>query len=126
MPLGAITNKRSLVAMDNLVDLIVKCIHHPAAAHQVFLVSDDEDLSTSQLLRRMARALGRPAYLLPVPMILLSSVAQLLGRKALSQRLCGSLAVDIEKTKKLLEWSPPLGVDDALAKTAKDFLAHRK
>ena len=126
LPLGAIANKRSLVAMDNLVDLIVRCIHHPAAAQQVFLVSDDEDLSTSQLLRRMARALGRPAYLLPVPMRLLSSVAQLLGKKALSQRLCGSLAVDIEKTKTLLEWSPPLGVDDALAKTAKHFLAHRK
>jgi len=126
LPLGAIANKRSLVAVDNLVDLIVRCIHHPAAAQQVFLVSDDEDLSTSQLLRRMARALGRRAYLLPVPMRLLSGVAQLLGKKAMSQRLCGSLAVDIEKTKKLLEWSPPLRVDDALAKTAKDFLEHRK
>ncbi|MGY2285386.1 UDP-glucose 4-epimerase family protein [Pseudomonas gingeri] len=126
LPLGAISNKRSLVAIDNLVDLIVTCIHHPAAAGQVFLVSDNEDLSTSQLLRRMAQALGRRACLLPIPMWLLSGVARLLGKKALSQRLCGSLAVDIEKTRTLLGWSPPLGVDAALAKAAKDFLAHRK
>lgn len=125
LPLGAITNKRSLVALDNLVDLIVTCIHHPAAANQVFLVSDDEDLSTSDLLRRMARALGRPARLLPLPMWLLSGTAQLLGKKALSQRLCGSLQVDIEKTKTLLEWTPAVSVDGALAKTAKDFLEPR-
>nr|WP_310334071.1 SDR family oxidoreductase [Pseudomonas corrugata] len=125
LPLGAITNKRSLVALDNLVDLIVTCIQHPAAANQVFLVSDDEDLSTSELLRRMARALGRPARLLPLPMWLLSSTAELLGKKALSQRLCGSLQVDIEKTKTLLDWTPAIGVDGALVKTAKDFLESR-
>ncbi|KPA96659.1 MULTISPECIES: UDP-glucose 4-epimerase family protein [Pseudomonas] len=125
LPFGAITNKRSLVALDNLVDLIVTCIRHPAAADQIFLVSDDEDLSTSQLLRRMAQALGRPARLLPVPMGLLTGVAGVLGRTALSQRLCGSLAVDIEKTRKLLGWQPPLSVDAALARTAKDFLASR-
>jgi UDP-glucose 4-epimerase len=122
LPLGAITNKRSLVALDNLVDLIVTCIQHRAAANQVFLVSDDEDLSTSDLLRRMAQALGRPARLLPLPMWLLSGTAQLLGKKALSQRLCGSLQVDIEKTRTLLEWTPAISVDGALAKTAKDFL----
>lgn len=125
LPLGAITNKRSLVALDNLVDLIRTCIHHSAAANQVFLVSDDEDLSTSDLLRRMARALGRPARLLPLPMWLLSGTAQLLGKKALSQRLCGSLQVDIGKTKALLEWTPAISVDGALAKTAKDFLEQR-
>lgn len=122
LPLGAITNQRSLVALDNLVDLIVTCIQHRAAANQVFLVSDDEDLSTSDLLRRMARALGRPARLLPLPMWLLSGTAQLLGKKAFSQRLCGSLQVDIEKTRTLLEWTPAISVDGALAKTAKDFL----
>jgi UDP-glucose 4-epimerase len=125
LPLGAITNKRSLVALDNLVDLIVTCIQHPAAANQIFLVSDDEDLSTSELLRRMARALGRPARLLPLPMWLLSRTAELLGKKALSQRLCGSLQVDIEKTKTLLDWTPAIGVDGALIKTAKDFLESR-
>ena len=125
LPLGAITNKRSLVALDNLVDLIMTCIHHPAAANQVFLVRDDEDLSTSELLRRMARALGRPARLLPLPMWILKGTAQLLGRRALSQRLCGSLQVDIDKTKSLLKWTPAISVDGALAKTAKDFLEHR-
>ncbi|MBV6824266.1 SDR family oxidoreductase [Pseudomonas sp. PD9R] len=125
LPLGAITNKRSLVALDNLVDLVVTCIQHPGAANQVFLVSDDEDLSTSELLRRMGRALGRPARLLPLPMWLLSTTAQLLGKKALSQRLCGSLQVDIRKTKALLDWTPAIGVDGALAKTAKDFLEQR-
>lgn len=122
LPLGAITNKRSLVALDNLVDLIVICTHHPAAANQVFLVSDDEDLSMSELLRLMARALGRPARLLPFPMWMLRGVAQLLGKKALSQRLCGSLQVDIKKTKALLEWTPAISVSGALEKTAKDFL----
>lgn len=124
LPLGAITNKRSLVAVDNLVDLVMTCVHHPAAANQVFLVSDDEDLSTTELLRMMARALGRPARLLPLPMGLLSGVAQLLGKKAISQRLCGSLQVDINKTKQLLGWTPAISVGGALEKTAKDFLEH--
>jgi UDP-glucose 4-epimerase len=124
LPLGTITNKRSLVALDNLVDLIVTCIHHPCAANQVFLVSDDEDLSTSELLRRMARALGQPARLLPLPMWLLNVFAQILGKKAVSQRLCGSLQVDINKTKTLLEWTPVISVNGALEKTAKDFLEH--
>ncbi|KNE87089.1 hypothetical protein PSTG_19536 [Puccinia striiformis f. sp. tritici PST-78] len=124
LPLGAITNKRSLVALDNLVDLVVTCVHHPAAANQVFLVSDDEDLSTTELLQRMARALGRPARLLPLPAGVLSAIAQLLGKKAISQRLCGSLQVDISKTKALLGWTPAISVNGALEKTAKDFLEH--
>lgn len=124
LPLGAITNKRSLVALDNLVDLVVTCVHHPAAANQVFLVSDDEDLSTTELLQRMARALGRPARLLPLPAGVLSAIAQLFGKKAISQRLCGSLQVDISKTKALLGWTPTISVSGALEKTAKDFLEH--
>lgn len=125
LPLGAVHNRRSLVALDNLVDLIATCIEHPAAANQTFLVSDGEDLSTSQLLRRMGGALGRPARLVPVPMRLLEAGAALLGQRALAQRLCGSLQVDISKTRELLNWSPPLGVDEALRRTAKSFLSHR-
>lgn len=121
LPLGAISNRRSLVALDNLVDLIAICIEHPAAANQTFLVSDGEDLSTSQLLRRMALALGKPAHLLPVPARLLESGAGLLGQKNLAQRLCGSLQVDISKTQNLLNWSPPVGVDEALRRTAESF-----
>lgn len=124
LPLGAIHNRRSLVALDNLVDLIATCIEHPAAANQTFLVSDGEDLSTSQLLRRMGGALGRPARLLPIPAWLLETGARLVGKRALAQRLCGSLQVDIGKTRELLNWSPPLGVDEALRRAAESFQEH--
>lgn len=122
LPFGAIHNRRSLVALDNLVDLIVTCIEHPAAANQTFLVSDGEDISTTELLRRMGTALGKPARLLPVPSRLLEAGAALLGKQALSQRLCGSLQVDISKTRELLNWAPPVSVDEALRRTAKHFL----
>jgi nucleoside-diphosphate-sugar epimerase len=127
LPLGAITaNKRSLVAVDNLVDLVVSCLHHPAAAQQTFLVSDGEDLSTTELLRRTAAALGRPARLIPVPAPVLGLGARLLGKTGFAQRLCGSLQVDIGKTRQLLGWAPPMSVTDALERTAQHFLAHRQ
>ncbi len=125
LPLGAIHNKRSLVSLDNLVDLIVTCIDHPAAANQTFLVSDGEDLSTTELLRRMSLALGKPARLLPVPAALLESAAAMLGKKNVAQRLCGSLQVDISKTRELLGWAPPVSVDQALRMTADHYLAHK-
>ncbi|MDH1281221.1 SDR family oxidoreductase [Pseudomonas chengduensis] len=125
LPLGAIQNRRSLVALDNLVDLIATCVEHPAAANQTFMVSDGEDLSTRQLLRRMGGALGRPARLVPIPAWLLEAGASLLGKRALAQRLCGSLQVDISKTRELLNWSPPLGVDEALRRAAEHFLEHQ-
>lgn len=118
LPLGAIHNKRSLVALDNLVDLIVTCLNHPAAANQVFLVSDGEDLSTSDLLRRMGKALDKPARLLPIPASWLNLAAILVGKRNVAQRLCGSLQVDITKTRKLLGWQPPLTVDQGLKRAA--------
>lgn len=124
LPFGAIDNRRSLVALGNLVDLVLTCCTHPAAANQVFLVSDGEDLSTSGLLRRVACALGKPARLLPVPARLLTLAATLLGRRALSQRLCGSLQVDIAKTRAVLGWAPPMSVDQALAETALYYKAN--
>jgi len=114
LPLGAIDNKRSLVALDNLVDLVITCIYHPYAANQTFLVSDGEDISTSELLRRTAAVLGKPAHLLPVPQSLLVYGLQLLGRSGVANRLCASLQVDIEKTMKLLDWSPPISLDEGL------------
>lgn len=125
LPFGAIDNRRSLVALDNLIDLIVTCIDHPAAANQTFLVSDGEDLSTTELLCRMGAALGKPARLLPVPSCLLEAGAAIFGKRALAQRLCGSLQVDISKTRELLGWTPPVSVDEALRKTAEYFLQQR-
>jgi len=118
LPLGAIHNQRSLVALDNLVDLIVTCLTHPAAANQTFLVSDDEDVSTTELLRRMGQAMNRPARLIPVPAGLLTQAAALLGKRDMALRLCGSLQVDIEKTRRLLGWQPPLTLDQGLKKAA--------
>ena len=116
LPLGAIHNARSLVALDNLVDLLMTCITHPAAAGQVFLVSDGEDVSTTELLRRTARAMGRAARLVPIPSVWLEVTASLLGKRNVAQRLCGSLQVDIEKTRQLLGWRPPLTLDQGLKK----------
>ncbi|MCM2338142.1 MAG: SDR family oxidoreductase [Lysobacter sp.] len=122
LPFGSVTdNRRSLVAVDNLVDLIVTCIDHPAAANETFLVSDGEDLSTADLLCRLARAMGVPARLLPVPVWLLEAGAAALGRRAMMQRLCGSLQVDITKTRDLLGWRPPVGVDEGLRRTAAGY-----
>jgi nucleoside-diphosphate-sugar epimerase len=123
LPLGGVTaNRRSLVALDNLVDLIVTCIGHPAAANKTFLVSDGEDLSTTELLRRMGKALGKPARLIPVPDGLLKMAASIVGKRELSQRLCGSLQVDISKTRELLGWKPPVSVDEGLQRTAEHWL----
>ncbi len=114
LPLGAIHNKRSLVGIDNLVDLIIRCIDHPAAANQVFLAGDGEDLSTTELLRGVGKAMGKPAQLVPAPAGLLQFGATLLGKKAMAQRLLGSLQVDISKTCELLDWKPPYTVEEGL------------
>ncbi|WP_338525655.1 SDR family oxidoreductase [Pseudomonas batumici] len=126
LPFGAIRNSRSLVALDNLVDLVVTCMEHPAAANQTFMVSDGDDLSTSELLRRLAHALGKPARLLPVPGWILKAAASLIGKNDLSRRLCGSLQVDISKTRDVLGWTPPISVDTALKDTALHFQESRK
>jgi nucleoside-diphosphate-sugar epimerase len=114
LPLGAVHNKRSFVALDNLVDLIIICIDHPGAANETFLVSDGEDLSTTQLLQGVAEAMGKPSRLIPVPAGLLQFGATLLGKKPVAQRLLGSLQVDISHTRKCLNWTPPLTVKQGL------------
>ena len=119
LPLGSVTeNRRSLVALDNLVDLLITCIDHPAAANQTFLVSDDEDLSTADLLRRLGDAMGRPARLLPMPPALLRAGAALLGKSDMAERLLGNLQVDITHTKQTLGWTPPITVDEGLRRAA--------
>lgn len=118
LPLGAIHNKRSFVYIGNLVSLIVCCVDHSAAANQVFLVSDGCDLSTTELLQKCAVALGVKARLLPVPQKFLAFSLALLGKRAVAQRLCGNLQVDINKARILLDWVPPVSVEDGLKATA--------
>lgn len=121
LPLGLVTNnRRSFVAIDNLVDLIVTCLDHPNAANQTFLVRDEEDLSTADLLHRLGAAMGQPARLLPVPLGLLGFGAKLLGRSEIFQSLCGSLQVDMTKTREILDWQPPIGVDEGLHRAIED------
>lgn len=122
LPLGSIRNQRSFVSIGNLVSLIATCIDHPAAANQTFLVSDGEDLSTTQLLRHLARALGKPARLLPIPEWLLKLGASTLGKQAVAQRLCDSLQIDIRKNCELLAWTPPVKIDKAMRQTADYYL----
>lgn len=122
LPLGAVrSNRRSLVSLDNLVDLLVTCINHPAAVNETFLVSDGVDLSTADLLRRLGNAIGKPARLLSVPPVLLRAAATLLGKGDMVQRLLGNLQVDISHTCQTLGWKPPIGVDEGLRRAAKGF-----
>lgn len=118
VPLGSATkNRRSFVYLGNLVDLVEICIVHPKAANKTLLVSDDEDLSTAALLRRMAVAMGTSARLIRFPIGLLKFVAKALGRSNTMQSLCGSLEVDISQTQKTLGWSPPFDIDAGLRLT---------
>lgn len=114
LPLGAVRNQLSLVALSNLVDFIITCITHPQAANQTFLLSDGQDLSTTELVRSMAQAAGVPARLLPAPVWALQAGATLLGKGDAVQRLCGNLQVDISKARSLLGWSPPMSVEEGL------------
>lgn len=122
LPLGAIDNQRSMVALDNLLNLILICTTHPRAAGQVFLVSDDQDVSVTQLLKKLARAMKVKAILLPIPVAIIQFAAAMLGKISVAQRLCDNLQVDITKTKEMLNWSPPLTLDDGLKVTAEWYL----
>jgi len=125
LPLASVDNQRSLVALDNLADFLACCITHPCAPGEVFFVSDGEDLSTPELLRRTASALGRRARLFGVPPGMLLSVGKMFGRHAMVERLTASLQVDTAKARRLLGWLPSVTVDDALKKTAECFLSSR-
>ncbi|MFM6990885.1 MAG: UDP-glucose 4-epimerase family protein [Rhodoferax sp.] len=114
LPFGSVDNLRSLVGLDNLVDFIVICCSHPAAADQTLLVSDGADVSTPDLVRAIARAAGRPARLWPVPTALLSMAAALVGKRAEVQRLCQSLQIDMSKARDLLQWTPPVTLEEGL------------
>ena len=115
LPLGTVTqNRRSLVALDNLVDLILTCLDRPAAAGETFLVADGEDVSTAGLLRKGGDALERPARLVPVPVWMLRAGAAALGKRKMARRLLGSLQVDASKAREVLGWVPPVSLDEGL------------
>ncbi|PSU68051.1 UDP-glucose 4-epimerase [Photobacterium phosphoreum] len=127
LPFGSITtNRRSLVSVYNLVDLIKTCIDHPNAANQVFLVSDDHDLSTADMVRQMGRALSKPTKLIPIPVFCYSLAGKITGKQDMVSRLIGSLQVDISATKKQLNWVPPYKLEDGFKMTANALLRDKK
>jgi nucleoside-diphosphate-sugar epimerase len=114
LPLGAVQNKRSLIGLDNLVDLLIRCVDHPAAAGQTFLVSDGEDLSTPDLIRHMAVAMGRSTRFFPVPVSLLRLAGSALFKRAEIERAVGSLQIDSGHTRQILGWTPPVSVQEGI------------
>lgn len=114
LPFGAVSNKRSFVGIDNLCDLIITCIEHPAAANQIFFAGDGQDMSTTELLNRVSRAMGIPPRLISIPLPLIMFIACLIRKKNLAERLMGNLQVDISKSKYILGWVPPISVDEGL------------
>lgn len=116
LPFGAIHNQRSLVALDNLVSFIVHCIDHPKAANEVFLISDGEDVSTTELLQKVAKAFDKKSWLIPIPVSFMRFAAKLVGKSDVADRLFGSLQVDSSKARDLLGWKPVITMDEQLAK----------
>ena len=114
LPLGSIHNKRSFIFVENLVNLMIICMLNPAAYQQVFLASDDNDVSTTQLLQQAALALNVPSRLFPFPVWLMTFIATILGKKSITDRLCQSLQVDVSKAKSVLNWKPPFSMQYGL------------
>jgi nucleoside-diphosphate-sugar epimerase len=123
VPLGAVRNQRSLIYVGNLADAITLCLGHPAAANRTFLVSDGEDVSTPELIRRVAAAMDRPARLVSVPVWMLRLGASLIGRGADFDRLAGDFALDASAIRRDLGWRPPHSMRSGLAETAKWYRA---
>lgn len=122
LPLGAIRNRRSLLYLGNFVDAIRRCVEHPAAAGQTFLLDDGEPVSTPDMVRALAQAMGRPPRLLAVPVGVLALAGGLLGKRAAVDRLTGSLFVDSSHIRSRLGWTPPYSLHQGLAATVADRL----
>lgn len=120
LPLGALNNRRSLLAMENLVNFIQLSLTHPKAANETFVLADGEDVSTTQLLKKVAAAMNKKVWLLPVPISWMAFPAKLFGKQALVERLFGSLQVDSKKARELLKWSPVISMDEQLKEMVND------
>jgi nucleoside-diphosphate-sugar epimerase len=126
LPFSGVENSRSMIALENLVDLVALCVEHPAAANQTFLASDGVDVSTSQIIRCLAKGMGREARLFPLPDVLVSRVAKFLGRKATYDQLYGCLVIDSSKARSLLAWIPPVAPEEALFNAGKNFVSRSR
>lgn len=122
LPLGAVHNQRSMLALDNLVSFTTLVISSPQAANQCFLLSDGEDVSTTQLLKLLAKGMNKSSWLIPIPAFILRAIAQVLGASSAADRLLGSLQIDSSKARQLLDWHPPLSVEEGIAITAQAYL----
>jgi UDP-glucose 4-epimerase len=122
MALPNTNNRRSLIGVGNLADCLVRCVTHPAAANQTFMVSDGEDVSTRGLVLRLAPLLGRTARFLPVPEAVLRLAARLVGKRSAINKLLGSIEIDSSKIRRTLEWEPPITLSCGLEATARWYL----
>lgn len=119
LPFSLVRNKRSLIGVDNLVDIIIKCINHPDAKGKIFLVSDGEDLSTPDLIQHIACAMGKPARLFPMPIYLLNLFGIFFRKQYEIERLLGSLQVDNSYTKEILNWTPKTSLKEGIKRMVK-------
>ena len=120
LPLGAIDNRRSLISVDNLVDFLMICMTHPMAANQTFLVSDDQDLSTTEIIRGISRAANMPDRLMPIPVGVLRLMGRMVGKFDAVSRLCDNLQIDSSKARVMLDWTPPISVKEGLRRVMKN------
>ena len=122
LPFGKIKNSRSLISLQNLCHFIELCCHHPLAANQTFLISDDHDVSTTELIRTIKGALHRRPLLLPVPQACLSKTLDIMGKHALNQRLLGNLQLNVSKAKQLLNWAPLISFEEGIHIAVKEYV----
>ncbi|MBC3362650.1 NAD-dependent epimerase/dehydratase family protein [Pseudomonas sp. SWRI154] len=123
LPFLRVENKRSIISLENFIDLVQLCLEHDAAANRTFLVSDGEDVSTPQIIQYVARGMGRSARLFYLPDTFVRMVAELSGRKTTYDQLYGSLAIDSRKVRDILSWCPPMSPEEALFKAGKDYVS---
>jgi nucleoside-diphosphate-sugar epimerase len=125
LPFLRVENSRSFVGLDNLIHLIALCINHPKAPGETFLISDGEDISTPELIRKLTRAMEKSSRLFPASVSLIKLISDLIGKSSEAKRLLGNLRVDSSRTRKVLGWSPPFSLDEGLKKTVQWYLKQR-